>query len=57
LTCPLSELELTVLREMMLEMFDDHRLMKVGNCLLFIDDEIKRRKDFVATEERDCQDT
>ena len=39
----LSQLALTVLREMVLEMYDDYPLMEAGNCVLFIEDEIKRR--------------
>ena len=28
---------------MVIEMFDSYKLMDVGNCVLFIDDEIQRR--------------
>ena len=47
----LSTSELTVLREMMLEMYDDYPVMEVGNAMLFVDDEIKRRKELVGTGE------
>lgn len=39
----LSTLELAVVREMMLAMYDDYDVMNVGNAILFVDDEIKRR--------------
>jgi hypothetical protein len=43
-----------VLREMVIEMYDSYPLMEVGNCVLFIDDEIKRRKELAGSGERDC---
>jgi hypothetical protein len=36
---------------MMLEMYDDYPVMEVGNAMLFVDDEIKRRKELVGTGE------
>jgi len=38
----LSAIELAVLREMVIEMYDSYPLMEVGNCVLLIDDEIHR---------------
>jgi len=46
----LSNMEVAVLREMVMEMFESYRLMEVGNCVLFIDDEIQRRKDCAGPE-------
>jgi hypothetical protein len=40
----LSNKELAVLREMVIEMYDFYPLMDVGNCVLLIDDEIHRRE-------------
>jgi hypothetical protein len=37
-------MELAVLREMVIELYDSYPLMDVGNCVLFIDDEIHRRE-------------
>jgi hypothetical protein len=39
----LSTTEIAVLREMMLAMYDDYDVMNVGNAILFVDDELKRR--------------
>ena len=39
-----STTELAVLREMMLATFDDYDVMNVGNAILFVDDEMKRRE-------------
>ena len=39
----LSTTELAVLREMMLAMYEDYDVMNVGNAILFVDDELKRR--------------
>jgi hypothetical protein len=47
----LSTAEMAVLREMVLEMYDDYPVMEVGNCILFIDDEINRRKELAGTGE------
>jgi hypothetical protein len=49
----LSTAEMAVLREMVLEMYDDYPVMEVGNCILFIDDEINRRKELAGTGDRD----
>jgi hypothetical protein len=40
----LSATEVAVLREMMLETYDDYDVMNVGNAILFLDDEAKRRE-------------
>ena len=40
----LSAIELAVLREMVIEMYDSYPFMEVGNCVLFIDDAIHRRE-------------
>ena len=50
----LSTTEMAVLREMVLEMYDDYPVMEVGNCILFIDDEINRREAVAGTGDRDC---
>ena len=47
----LSTTEMAVLREMVLEMYDDYPVMEVDNCILFIDDEINRRKELAGTGE------
>ena len=39
----LSTTELAVLREMILAMYEDYDVMNVGNAILFVDDELKRR--------------
>ena len=45
----LSTTELAVLREMMLAMYEDYDVMNVGNAILFVDDEIKRREAVAGT--------
>jgi hypothetical protein len=47
----LSTTELSILREMMLEMYDDYPVMEVGNAILFVDDEIKQRETVAGTGE------
>ena len=44
----LSTSEIAVLREMMLEVYDDYDVMNVGNAILFLDDEVKRREAVAA---------
>ena len=50
----LSTTEIAVLREMMLEMYDDYDVMNVGNAILFVDDELKRREAVAGTGDLDC---
>jgi len=50
----LSTTEMAVLRGMGLEMYDDCPVIEVGNCVLFIDDEINRREAVAGTGDRDC---
>ena len=45
----LSTTEIAVLREMMLAMYDDYDVMNVGNAILFVDDEMKRREAVAGT--------
>jgi hypothetical protein len=40
----LSITEIAVLRQMMLEVYDDYDVMRVGNAILFLDDEVERRE-------------
>lgn len=46
----LSNMAVAVLREMVIEMYDSYPLMEVGNCVLFINDEIQRRKKLAGPE-------
>ena len=39
----LSTTEVAILREMMLATYDDYDVMNVGNAILFVDDELRRR--------------
>ena len=40
-----TDMEVAVLREMVMEMFGFYPFMDAGNCVLFIDDEVERRKE------------
>jgi hypothetical protein len=44
----LSTTEITVLRQMMLEVYDDYDVMNVGNAILFLDDGVERREAVAA---------
>ena len=45
----LSTAEIAILRQMMLETYDDYDVMNVGNASLFVDDEMKRREVVAGT--------
>jgi hypothetical protein len=39
-----------VLREMILEVYDDYDVMNGGTAILFVDDEVKQREDVTGTQ-------